>query len=234
MILISNIVLEILDGSTIASTNIYGADKKTYVNIGSGDVFKLKWNTPTLTDDTVSYYNLVIKRYDPVLDVYYNVFNKTIGLVSEFYINSGMLPLAPEQYMLHIYVVAISKKGAVVTSNIVAPYISKGSGTYVKTPAGYMKRAISFVNAPTTDAVVATLHDITGRELQILDGDSNVIPLEVEATRLLFSDAWNIVQDGFVKGTDGSWHNNDIKYDILLDRFGGIITDSSDQPIFVL
>lgn len=231
MILISNLILDVEDGSTIASTNIYGTDKKTYINIGSGNVFKLKWNVP---NDTVNYYNLVIKRYDPTLSVYYDIFDKNIGLVNEFYVDSSMLPAAPEQYILHIYVVANSKNSVIITSNVVAPYISKGSGAYVKTPAGYMKRALSFINVSTTDKVVATLRDVTGRELQVLDSSGNPIPLEVEATRLLFSDTWNIVQEGSVKGADGSWHKNDIKYEILLDMFGGMITDSSDDPIFVL
>lgn len=234
MILISNIVLDVLDGSTIPSTEIYGADKKTYINIGSGNVFRLKWNAPALTNDTVDHYDLVIKRYDPTLNVYYNIFEKNIGLVNEFYANSDMLPAAPEQYILHIYVVASGKNGGVVTSNIVTPYICKGSGTYVKTGAGYMKRAIGFVNAPTTSKAVTVLHDITGRELQILDDNGTPILLEAGATRLLYSDTWNIVQEGSVKGPDGSWHESDIRYEILLDMFGGIITDSSDEPIFVL
>ncbi len=237
MILISNIFLEVLEGSTIASTEIYGADKKTYVNIGSGNVFNLKWNIPTLTNDTIDHYNLVIKRYDPTLNVYYNIFDKNIGLVNKFYVDSDMLPAAPEQYMLHIYVVAHDKNNGVVTSNVVTLYVCKGSGTYIKTKVGsteYMKRALGFVNAPTTSEVVATLLDSTGRELQILDSNGNPVPLEVEATRLLSSNTWNIVQEGHVKDADGNWPNNDIKYEVLLDENDEIITDSSNEPIFVL
>jgi hypothetical protein len=234
VILISNIVLEVLDGSTMPSTEIYGVDKKTYINIGSGNVFNLKWTTTLTGGDTVSYYNLVIRRYDPTLNVYYDILNKNIGLVNKFFVNSDMLPAAPEQYLLHIYVVAHNKNNTVITSNVVSPYVCKGSGTYVKTETGYMKRALSFVNAPTTNKIAATLRDITGRELQILDNSGNPIPLEVEATRLLSSDTWNIVQEGSVKGTDGSWHKNDIKYEILLDMYGGIITDSNNEPIYIL
>lgn len=235
MILISNIALDVFDGSTIASTNIYGADKKVYVNIGSGDVFRLKWNAPTLTSDTVEYYNLVIKRYDPTLNVYYDILNKNIGLVNEFYVGSSMLPAAPEQYLLHIYIVAYSKKGTAITSNIKSPYISKGGGTYVKTPAGYMKRALGFVNAVTTQTVEATtLQDVTGEELQILDDTGNPVPLEVQATRLLYSNGWNIMQESKVKGDDNVWHNTDIRYEILLDMAGGIITDSTGQSIYTL
>jgi hypothetical protein len=234
VILISNIVLEVLDGSTTASTEVYGADKKTYINIGSGNVFNLKWNMPTLTNDTVDRYELVIKRYDPTLNIYYNIFDKNVGLVNEFYVNSDMLPSGPEQYLLHVYVVARGKNGSAITSNIVTPYVCKGSGTYVKIPAGYMKRAISFVNVPTTTKVAAVLRDNTGRKLQALNDSGDIIPLEVEATRLLSSDTWNIVQEGSIKGADGSWHASDIRYEILLDKLGGIITDSTGQSIFVL
>ena len=217
MILISNIVLDVLEGSTIASTEIYGADKKTYINIGSGNVFNLKWDVPTLTNDTVDHYDLVIKRYDPTLKVYYDVLNKNIGLVNYFSVNSEVLPVAPEQYILHIYVVAHGIGGEVATSNVVNPYVCKGSGTYVKTPAGYMKRALGFVNAPTTEKLNTTLYDSTGRELQIIDNNGSSITPKVEATRLLFSDAWNIVQECWVKGADDNWHASDIKYEILLD-----------------
>lgn len=229
MILISNIVLEDLDGSTMSSTEIYGADKKTYINIGSGNVFNLKWTT-TLTDgDTVSYYNLVIRRYDPTLNVYYDILNKNIGLVNKFFVNSDMLPAAPEQYVLHIYVVAYSKNNTVITSNIVTPYVCKGGGTYIKTGAGYLKRALGFVNAPTTDVVIARILDVDGNEVSIPGSTENP-----RATVLLSSDAWNIVQESSVKGADSSWHKNDIKYEILLDSAGGIITDSSNQPIYTL
>lgn len=240
MILISNIVLEVLDGSTIASTNIYSTkgteDKKTYVNIGSGNVFNLKWTVPILTNDTTDHYDLVIKRYDQTLNVYYDIFDKNIGLVNKFYINSDILPAAPEQYLLHVYVVAHGKKGEVVTSNVVTPYICKGGGTYVKTGTvyTYMKRALIFVNASTTTEADATLHDINGRELQMLNNTGNPIPVVVEATRLLSSDTWNIVQESSVKDANGSWHKNDIKYELLLDQYDGVITDSNNEPIYVL
>ncbi len=163
MILISNLILSILDGSTISSTEIYGVDKKTYVDIGSGNVFKLTWKTeletnPVFTNDTVDHYKLVIKRFDPTLNVYYDIFDRNIGLINEFYINSEMLPSVPLQYILSIYVVAYGKQGSAITSNIVNPYVCKGSGAYVKVqPEGYaqpiMKRALAF--AKTTQAAMA-------------------------------------------------------------------------------
>jgi GTP pyrophosphokinase len=42
-----------------------------------------------------------------------------------------MLPSAPEQYMLSIYVVAHGTYGSIATSNVISPYVSKGSGIVV-------------------------------------------------------------------------------------------------------
>jgi len=178
VILISNLILYIEDGSTVASTEIYGADKKTYINIGSGNVFKLHWETPSLAnEDTVDHYNLVIKRHDTTLNVYYDIFDQNIGLVKEFFVDSYMLPSAPEQYMLSVYLVAYSKQGSIITSNVINPYISKGSGTYVKVKEGYMKRAIAFVKASPVSAVSAVneqdglvLLDSNGDDLITSDG----------------------------------------------------------------
>lgn len=171
MILISNLILSVEDGSTIASTEIYGADKKTYINIGSGNVFKLSWTTPTLTNDTVDRYSLVIKRHDTTLNVYYDILNKNVGLVNEFYVDASLLPAIPLQYMLSIYLVAYNKSGSIVTSNVVNPYISKGSGTYVKVEdrerykQPIMKRAIALAKT----VLAGTLADSEGRILEDIE-----------------------------------------------------------------
>ena len=237
MILISNLVLNISDGSTLASTDIYGADKKTYINIGSGNVFRLHWDTPTLAnDDTVDYYKLVIKRQDTTLNVYYDIFDKNIGLVNEFYVDSALLPTVPLQYKATVYIIAYGKQGSIVSSNVVTPYISKGTGAYIKaTPTGYnqsiMKRAIAFVNAPTSSTLpAATLLDSTGNELVSKDGNK----LAADATRVLASSTWNIALTGYTKNSEGEWLANDIKHEVLVDQAGDIITDSANKQIYVL
>ena len=237
MILISDLILFVKDGSTVASTEIYGTDKKTYINIGSGNVFKLEWTTPTLAGgDSVDYYRLVIKRHDTTLDVYYDIFDSNIGLVNEFYADSALLPTLPLQYMLSVYLVAYGKQGSVVTSNVVNPYISKGTGTYVKVqPDGYtqpiMKRAVAFAKASTPEEPVAVLLDSTGKVLYAKDDD---MPLAAEVTRALSSDTWNVMQAGYTKAPDGTWKANDIRYEVLVDNTGEIITDSNNNPIYVL
>lgn len=174
MILISNIILEVLDGSTIASTEIYGIDRKTYINIGSGNVFKLRWNTPVLTNDFVDHYKLVIKRHDSTLNTYYEIFDKNIGLVNEFFVDSALLPLTPDQYKLSIYLEASGKNGSIITSNVVGPYVSKGGGSYVKVESdstaifeqSIMKRALGFVNIPRV------MSSMISTDLQLADIDS--------------------------------------------------------------
>ena len=256
MILISNLILSVEDGSTIASTEIYGADKKTYINIGSGNVFKLSWTTPTLTNDMVDRYSLIIKRHDTTLNVYYDIFNKNIGLVNEFYVDSSLLPTVPLQYMLSIYVVAYGKLGSVVTSNVVNPYISKGSGTYVKVTEGLqpiMKRALAFAKIALMSDEGETLTDAEGKvlftedapilktEFVLADSNSEVLldhegrTLLATATKVLEStNGWTVVQEGYTKATDGTWRTNDIKYEVLVDQSGAIITDSSNEPIYIL
>lgn len=231
MTLISTLNLSIKDGSTIASTEIYGV--KTYINIGSGNVFKLEWRTPTLTNDTVDRYNLVIKRHDTTLNIYYDILDKNIGLVNEFYVDSYLLPTIPTQYMLSVYLIAYGKNGSIVTSNIINPYVSKGSGIYVNAqPAGYnesiMKRALAFANVQTQAESISALIDAEGEQLDALDG-----PLEATVIRVLSNDAWNIMQEGYVRADDGTWKTSDIEYEILVDETGEIITDSSNEPIYV-
>lgn len=140
MILISNLNLSIKDGSTISPTEIYGV--KTYIDIGSGNVFGLSWNTPTLTTDTVDRYDLVIKRHKPEVNVYDVIFDKNIGLVNEFYVDSAILPDFTMPYETSIYLVAYGKQGSVLTSNVINPYVCKGSGIYVKVQPGNYKQPI--------------------------------------------------------------------------------------------
>ena len=231
----SNLNLNVLDGSTLAATEIYGTDKKTYINIGSGNVFKLSWNTPILTNDSVAYYKLIIKRHDTVSNIYYDIFDKNIGLVNEFYVDSTLLPSVPLQYKISVCVVAYGKLGNIITSNVAAPYISKGTGTYTKVqPDGYqqpiMKRALALANVPPKENTHKSLLDSNGTELL----DNNGKLLVAEANTVLANDTWNIMLESYTKTTSGAWQPSDIKYEVLVDETGEIITDTSNNPIYVL
>jgi hypothetical protein len=267
---ISNLFLDVYDGNTIASTKIYGADKKTFVNIGSGNVFCLKWTISDLQNDKLDHFNVVIKRYDPTLGVYYDIIDKNVGLVRDFCVKSDLLPSAPLQYLLSVYVVAYNKQGSIITSNTVNPYICKGSGTYVKVQSGnykqpIMKRALAFAkvteSVDTTnsaeiiktdddlvlqdanektlfattsmvDTIEAKVTDLHG--YQLLDAEGN--ELFADVTKLLNSiNDWEVIKEGYTKGPDNkTWHINDIKFEALVDSDGYIITDNTDEPIYVL
>lgn len=235
MILISNLILYIEDGSTIASTDIFTSH--AYVNIGSGNIFKLYWETPTSTTDAVDHYSLVIKRHDTTINVYYDIFNKNIGLVNEFYVDSSLLPALPEQYMLSIYLVAYSKQGSILTSNIINPYVVRGSGTYVKVeeagaPA-IMKRALTLVKMPLSEEPTVIIRDQEGEIAHIFDGEGNVVT--PKATRVLKStNGWALTQGCSIKDADGNWRANDIRYEVLVDNTGSIVTDNTGWPVYVL
>ena len=225
MIFISNLVLKVSDGDTIASTEIYGKDKKTYINIGSGNVFKLTWKTDqdgaeVFANDTVDHYNLVIKRFDPTLSVYYDIFDKNVELDDEFDVNSEILPSVPLQYRLSIYVVAYGKEGSVLTSNVVNAYVCKGSGAYVKvTDNGQpsIKRALAFAKVTSTgiiDDTVTIKSTLTDFNKDILL-DSDGKELLVDVTKLLNStNGWEIILESYTKGSDDKWHDTDIKNNI--------------------
>ena len=237
MILISNLILSIEDGSTVASTSIFGTvsePKQTYFNIGSGNVFKLKWGTPALNNDTIDYYVLVIKQYDDELGIYYDIFSKNIGLVNEFYVDSYLLPLVPRQYMLSIYVSAHSKYGSTITSNVINPYISKGSGMYVKVKEAnvggdvityerpIMKRAIAFTKAIRASQV--ELIDVSGKVL--LDNAGKVLFARGTAHIALADSIDRVLRDKtgrvlFARSED----------DLLADAEGELLIDAEGRSL---
>jgi hypothetical protein len=141
--------------------------------------------------------------------------------------------------MLSVYLVAYGKQGSVVTSNVINPYISKGSGAYVKVqPEGYkqpiMKRALAFAKVADTTAastLEVALADRDGTLLVDKDGQQ----LFAGVTKVLESvNGWCIMQEGRTRDASGTWHINDIKYEVLVDEDGYIITDVNDKPIYVL
>jgi hypothetical protein len=85
--------------------------------------------------------------------------------------------------MLSVYLVAYGKQGSVVTSDVINPYISKGSGTYVNVKdensvQSIMKRAAAFAKTPSlTKDIPVLVKTEDGNLVPILDDNGN----EVEA-----------------------------------------------------
>lgn len=232
--------LAALDGNTVPSTDIFGY--KTYIDIGSGTVLKLAWDTPLATNNRVDYYMLSIETYSSSGDTTYSVFNENIGNVNEFYINSSLISqIDQSRYQLKISLTAHSIYGSTYSniSNPVIVYIQKGCGFYIKVREGYtqpiMKRAIAFAQVPGQIPTVSykALADVHGRLLT----DSNGRQLYVKVSnqsRSIDGYSWNIMQDFYTKDTEGLWELSDIRYEVLTDEQGEIITDINNEPIYTL
>lgn len=231
----ATLTLSISDGGTVTSTNVYSS--KSYIDIGSGNVFKLFWNTPMDTSE-IDYYYLSVRRYDASTGTYYNIFTNNIGNVNEFYVSSTLLsPITQTQYQLSIYVIAKSKKGATydITSNVVTTYVTEGCGSYVKVFDGYkqpiMKRAVAFAKVNVAKRDEAVLAENYGRALV----DANGRTLYAATSTILEStNDWNVMQGSYSKDSTGTWKRNDIQYEVLVDQYGEIITDTHGDPIYIL
>ena len=231
----ATLTLSISDGGTVTSTNVYSS--KSYIDIGSGNVFKLFWNTPMDTSE-IDYYYLSVRRYDASTGTYYNIFTNNIGNVNEFYVSSTLLsPITQTQYQLSIYVIAKSKKGATydITSNVVTTYVTEGCGSYVKVAEGYkqpiMKRAIAFAKVDTAKSNEAVLAGSSGRALVDVNGRTLYA---VTSNTLESINNWSVMQESFSKDSTGTWKRNNIQYEVLVDQNGEIITDMNDDPIYIL
>ena len=227
--------LSISDGGTITSTDIYNA--KSYIDIGSGNVFKLSWNTPMPASE-IDYYYLSIRRYNASTGTYTTIISSNIGNVNEFYVESSLLStITQTQYQLTMYVIAKSKKGTTydITSNVVTTYVTEGCGSYVKVFDGYkqpiMKRAVAFAKVNTAKSDEAVLAENYGRALVDVNGRTLYA---ATATILESTNDWNVMQESYSKDSTGTWKRNDIQYEVLVDQYGEIITDTHGDPIYIL
>jgi hypothetical protein len=219
------------DGNTVPSTNISGST--TYIDIGSGTVFKLTWNTPIASNNAVDNYTLYISMYDNSTNTTVVVYNKNIGNVNEFYITSNMLSEVKQlSYRLSITVTANSKYGASYNgiSNAILVPVSRGCGLYVNVSEGYpepiMKRAAAFVKLN-----YVALLDAKGRALKgAKDRQLYAKTASVQDTE----DGWALMQEFYAKNSSGAWKKNDIQYEVLTDQNGSIITDVNNDPIYTL
>lgn len=131
------------DGNTIPSTEIYGT--KMYVDIGSGDICRLYWSTPTAANNILSGYILALVANGNT------IFSKDIGKVNEFYITSEMLPENHNLAGISVFLTPVSQYGGayVEGSGNATILLKRGCGLYTKVTEGYkqpiMKRALAFI-----------------------------------------------------------------------------------------
>lgn len=240
----SDFIVNISDGNTVPSTNIFG--DKVYIDIGSGNVLKLNWETPISSTNEISYYSIYISSYDPTTENNYTIYNSNIGIVNEFYVNSSILAEESRNiYPLNITLTAHSKYGDAFNcySNTISTYIYKGCGIYVKVEEGYtqpiMKRAIALVNlaeqeTPSLLERNVQLTDLNGQLLTDINSRPLYAKILEQNTNSEKSADWNIMQEFYFKIIDESWQQSDISYEILTDENGEIITDLNNEPIYTL
>ena len=227
----SNFSITISDGGTVPSLDYLST--KTFVDIGTGNVLKISWNTPTATDNAVNSYKVYILRYDSASGSYKALYDADIGDINEFYLKSALFNNISQSFIpLRIYVEAVSKYGAVYNgiSNITAVNVSKGSGSYTKVEEGYaqpvMKRSLAFTKLDykaitTSDGTVLTGEDgkaIYGKTSSVQDA----------------STGWSLVQEFYSKDASDKWHISDMSFEALTDINGEIVTDINGDTVYVL
>ena len=251
----SNLTITISDGGTVPSLDYL--DIKTYINIGSGNILKMSWNTPTATNNAVDSYIVNVLAYDTSIASYKNLYTANIGNVNEFYLKSSIFDSIDQSFVpVQLYVEAVSLFGTSYNgiSNIESVYVSRGAGSYIKVTEGYsqpiMKRALAFVkvaHVPLLDKDGKAILTADGKELY--GKASNVQDDTV---------GWTLMQECFVQGPDAGvlvdannrtlvdangaalyaagigWQLSDIQYEVLTDSNGDIITDSNNDAIYVL
>lgn len=241
----SPFLIEVLDGGTVPSVNLDG--EKTYIDIGSGNIFKLTWNTPDTQANEIDYYDCYFKieilKGDTISG---RTLIRSIGKVNEFYLSSEFisklfLKNSYSKYTVTIQLTAKSKQGSDydIISNIITVPVSKGCGLYTRVESIYsqpvMKRAIAFAKTN----MIVTEADI---EYLILADSSNVILKDSEGTILRVKDfnigdlksKWTLMQDFYLKNSENNWQLSDISYETLVDETGELILDSNNEPVYSL
>lgn len=225
----SNLAITLSDGGTVPSLDYLST--KTYVNIGSGNVLKVSWNTPAATNNAVDSYKVYILIYDTATASYKSLYSANIGNVNEFYVKSTLFNSVTQSFaQLRIYVEAVSKYGTAYngTSAIKAVNVSKGSGSYVKVSTGYaqpiQKRTLAFAKVNTKSLMLdgAAVTDAQGRAIYMPASS-------VQDT----TTGWTLMQQTY-SNTPNGWRENDIAYEVLTDANGEIITDTNNDSIYVL
>ena len=252
----SNLNISVADGGTVPSLDYLS--RKTYVNIGSGNILKVLWDTPIATDNAINSYIISILANTDSIG-YQTVYRADIGDVNEFYLKSDMLNAIKKSFIvLRISVEAISKYGTDYGchSNTVEVNVSRGGGTYTRVTEGYskpiMKRALAF-----TKLGYNLLKDASGHVLKSADNKAIYVKTAVAQDTTM---GWSLMQEFYAKtpisvalkdvdnkalveatgaelhalSGNHEWQLSDISYEILTDANGEVITDINNSDIYIL
>ena len=224
----SDLLLTISEAGTVPSVEVSG--KKTYADIGTGNVFKVSWNTPVAANNQVDSYIIHILMYDSVEVSYKHLYKANIGNVNEFYAASQLFAHNTQSILLlRIYLEAVSSHGVTYNgvSDTLQVTVCKGCGIYQKVADGYkqpvMKRSIAMSKLDRIPIV-----DNDGKILTDVDGNSlyaKSSPVQDDLT------GWTLMQEFF---TGPHWQQSDMQYEVLTDTSGEIVTDVNGENIYVL
>ncbi len=227
----SNLALVVSEGGTVPS--IDSLQTKSFVDIGSGNVLKLSWDTPMADNNKVASYKISILLYNTAAASYQPFYVADVGNVNEFYITSDLLKsITAAFFQLAVYIEAVSSFGTIYgcVSNTEYIAISRGCGMYADISESFStpvtKRTIAFAqlgHKKLTDIGERVLADIDGKVLYLQE-----VPGQDPDT------GWAIMQEFYSKDPAGNWHTSDIKYEVLTDNDGNPIVDSDDSPIYLL
>lgn len=202
--------ITVTNAGTVPTTNING--EETFLNIGTGDVLKISWPTPTASNNEISYYCVEISpsendsyHTDGTDGYFYYWYN---GNANELYIPAANLNSGgPGIHKLDLYFEVRSKfglyYGAYEDDFAEYTFVNDCHGAYIKLdrehgyPQPVMKRAVAFVKDQA-------------------------------------SGEWKLCQGAFHEDPTGEWKTGDISYEVLMDQNGEIITDSTNKPIYTL
>lgn len=226
----SDLSITIAKTDTIPSFKIL--NEETFVNIGSGNVLKVCWNTPTAFNNIVDSYKVHVLIQDTISAGYIPLYSVNVGNVNEFYLKSSLFDgIDQTRYILNIYVEVISKHGDAYNgiSNVATVTVFKGTGSYVRVETAntqpVMKRALAFARLgykQLIDSKGKALVDANGRTLY-----TKILPAQT-------TDGWALMREFYSKDLDGNWSASDIRYEVLTDTTGELILDSNDTPIYTL
>jgi hypothetical protein len=253
-------VLCLNDSTTIPS--IEHSEDKIYVDIGSGNVLKISWDTPATAGNIVDSYKLYILYYDCVSASYKLLYSENVGNVNEFYVKSSIFSSVSQAFLkIQVYIEALSKYGTAYSSvsNMVFASVSKGSGIYVKVSDGYsqpiMKRALAFTQLPCNPVLVDGGTALTDDYGEVIYTKTSSVQDE--------GSGWALMQEFYVALSKGapdtpkafldangaeftdaagrtlavganSFVRSDIMFEILMDENGEPVLDNNDEYIYVL
>lgn len=232
--------LQISDGNTVPSIDISG--NETYLDIGSGTVLRLVWGyNPTYIEDFIDSYSVRIAykltpEEAPITQTTFDV-----GKINEFFVTSEILSKisSSDDYYLDISVASeeraetSSYSGAFI-ENV---HICKASGMYIKVEEGYpqpiLKRAIAFAKIPEQDTRIKKEILLDENGVALVDENGEYLYTEITDLEPVISN-WKLMQDFYMKSPEGEWQKSDIRYEVLTDGLGEIITDITGEPIYTL